>query len=98
GIGEGVEFRGVLLRSWTAMWKLVPPKPKLDTPARRGRSGALIHGRAWLFRYSGLAERSSRGSGRDTLMVGGSTLWCRASTVLSKIGRASGGGRGQAAG
>ncbi len=41
------------LYSSSVTWKLVPPKPKLDTEARRGygvRPGGRTHGRAAVFR------------------------------------------------
>ncbi len=65
------------------MWKLVPPKPNEEMAARRfGRSGWRIHGRASEFTYSGPAPGASEPLGSCTLMVGGSTLWCRASASL----------------
>ena len=45
------ESRGALgalpVYSSSATWKLEPPKPKLDTLARRGWDDERIHGRAW---------------------------------------------------
>src|SRR4029079_18002931 len=64
-------------------WKLLPPKPKLDTEARRGWRLSRIQGRACVLTYSGPLERPSFGFGRSTLIVGGSTLWCSARTALS---------------
>ena len=69
--------------SSTATWKLLPPKPKLLTPARRGWSPPRIHGRASVPSRNGLLSRSRLGLGRSILMDGGSTPWRSAITALN---------------
>ncbi len=60
-----------------------PPNPKELTPARRGCAAPRIQGRASVLMKKGESSRSSFELGRATLMVGGSTLWCRAMTALN---------------
>ena len=61
------------------VWKLVPPKPKALTPARRSSS---IHGRATSLNTNGLFCSFQASLGRVTCSVGGSTPRCRAWTAL----------------
>ncbi len=69
--------------SSSTMWKLVPPKPNEEMAARRlGRSGWRIQGRASELTYSGPAPGCRELPGSWTLIVGGSTLWCRAMASL----------------
>ena len=69
--------------SSSATWKLLPPKPKLDTDgAPRVRAVADPRPRAACSGRTGCVSISSFGLGRSTLIVGGSTLWCSASTAL----------------
>ena len=53
-------------------WKLVPPKPKPLTPAKRSSNGA-VHGVASLLKTNGLLSRSQAALGVVTCKVGGLT-------------------------
>ena len=68
--------------SSTVTWALVPPKPKADSPARRGWSAPEIHGRATVLGCTGQPSAASASLGAPTLIVGGSTPWRSAVTTL----------------
>ena len=65
-----------------ATWKLVPPKPKADTLARRILS--LFHGSALVITRKGLVAQSTVGFGVSKLTEGGNTLLYKAKDVLIK--------------
>ena len=64
-------------------WKLVPPKPNALTPARRTPpAGAPTRAARCSPRRASARSRCS-GLGASKWRLGGSTLWCSASTALS---------------
>ncbi|MDQ0932811.1 hypothetical protein QFZ49_002741 [Streptomyces turgidiscabies] len=62
-------------------WALVPPKPKEETPARRGRSTSG-HSRASVSSSTAPASQSTWLDGRSACRVLGSTPWRMASIIL----------------
>src|SRR5690606_1894705 len=68
--------------SSSVTWQLLPPKAKDETPGRRGWAASQIHGRVRVFSQQGLSSTARSGYGRATLIAGGSTWCCNASTAL----------------
>ncbi len=66
-----------------AMWKLVPPKPKALTPARRGSGPEWVHSRSSVFTRNGVEAQSTFGLGSWKCRLGGSTLSFRLMTALN---------------
>ncbi len=68
----------------SAMWKFDPPNPNELTEPRRSWSEFLTQGRVLVFKWNGECSSRSSGFGVSILAVWGSTLWCRAITILNR--------------
>src|SRR3990172_10598143 len=66
------------------IWKLVPPKPKDETPARRISPSGLSQGRNVVLTKNGRCSKSIFGFGLLKLAEGGRTLSYSAITALNK--------------
>ena len=65
-------------------WKLVPPKPKADTPPRRIPSGPVsLHGRRVVLTLAGVRSQSTFSLGVTKLSEGARTFSWRERTILN---------------
>jgi hypothetical protein len=91
----GVTAAGTCTKGWrltsmpgtyssTTTWKLVPPKPKAETPQRRGANDGRSHGRALVLTSKGILSNGMAGLSTSQLIDGGRILWWQASTALSR--------------
>ncbi len=65
-------------------WKLVPPKPNADTPARRMPPTGLAHSRSSVLTLNGDEAQSRLGLGTLKFRLGGSTFSCSDMTALNR--------------
>ncbi len=76
--------------SSSTAWKLVPPKPKALTPARRTPSAGAVQGFNSVLTYSGEWAKSISGLGCSQWTLGGSTLSRSARVAFKQSGGARG--------
>src|ERR1039457_5991823 len=80
--------------SSTTTWKLVPPKPKAETPQRRGANEGRSHGRALVLTSKGILSNGMAGLSTSQLIDGGRLLWWQANTAGSRPAAPAARGRG----